>query len=304
VIPERVELVRAGQDGDLTALWTLVEQERARVVAIGVAMLGPGPHFDDLVHDVFLVALSRLSSLRDPAAAGAWLRGIARNLCRERLRAKELSWIDADVAAHPDLAPDAQLERQECAEWVWGALGELSAPLREVAVLRYFSRASSYDAIAEVLGVPIGTVRSRLHEVRRKLAAGLHGEPGTYSGWHQALVAERRALIDTVFAEYNEGAGVAQLVNALADDVELHSATDPVVYRGAKAIQRALDVDIDAGVRLRVLEIIAGDGITVVEGTFLNPDDAPDHCPSSTTQLWLHSPRGVRQIRLHYAAPS
>ena len=58
MLSERADLVRAAQGRDLAALWALLEHERARVVAIGTAMLGPGPHTQDLVHDVFLVAMA------------------------------------------------------------------------------------------------------------------------------------------------------------------------------------------------------------------------------------------------------
>jgi hypothetical protein len=60
---------------------------RAGLTSVGVRILGPGPDVEDIVDETFLVALSRIDRLREPASVGPWLMGIARNLCLQRLRA-------------------------------------------------------------------------------------------------------------------------------------------------------------------------------------------------------------------------
>lgn len=299
------ELVHLAQSGEIGGLAILLERHRARLYATGVAMLGPGPHNEDLVHDVFLVAVRRLDSLRDPDAAGGWLVGIARNLGLQRLRGRrELPLGDVSGRGDPsqDAGPEQVLDAHALGDWVWATLGDLSEPLRDVVVLRYFSGASSYEAIAAVLGVPVGTVRSRLSEARRKLAATLQAQADRAHGDHAALVRARRAFFLWVNDEYNRGVGCTRLASALSPDAELTSAdVAQKVYRGPEAIARGLEGDLEAGVRLRLLDVVAGEGITVVEGAFENPVDDPDHCPPMTTQVFLHRGEQIRGVRLHYA---
>ena len=75
-------------------------------------------------------------------------------------------------------------------DWVWTALERLSEPLRVVVVLRHFSGASSYEAIADVCGIPVGTVRSRLNAARARLADELLE---TAAGAHEDAAAWERA---------------------------------------------------------------------------------------------------------------
>jgi RNA polymerase sigma factor (sigma-70 family) len=298
------ELVRLARAGEVGGLAVLLERHRARLHATGVAMLGAGPPSEDLVQDVFLVAVRRLDSLRDPEAAGGWLVGIARNLCRQRIRDRRESPLD-DLSAVEDmshgLGPEQLLDEHALGDWVWTALAGLSEPLREVVVLRYFSAASSYQAIAAVLDVPVGTVRRRLSEARRKLAALLRERADGAHDDHAALTRARRAFFLEVNDEYNRGLGCARLGSALAPDAELRAAGVAEIHRGPAGITRGLAADIEAGVRLRLLGVVAGQGITVVEGAFENPADNPDHCPPVTTQVFQHHGEQIRRVRLHYA---
>ena len=133
--------------------------------AVAVGMLGHGPQAEDAVHDTFLIALRRIGDLRDPAAARAWLLAILGNVCRAQLRRPAPEPV-ADVAraARPATGRARRSTALALRDWVWTALERLSpAAARSRVVLRYFTGASSYEAIADLCGVPVGTVRSRLN---------------------------------------------------------------------------------------------------------------------------------------------
>jgi RNA polymerase sigma-70 factor (ECF subfamily) len=69
-------------------------------------------------------------------------------------------------------SPEQIMERHAMRDWLWSAIDELTPALRTTVLLRHFSaRVSSYEQIAAVCGVPVGTVRSRLSQARVKLAA-------------------------------------------------------------------------------------------------------------------------------------
>jgi RNA polymerase sigma-70 factor (ECF subfamily) len=235
------------------------------------------------------------------------LAGIARNLCLQRLRRRrELPLDMAAAAGRPasDDGPEEILDRHALSDWVWSALGGLSEPLRNVVVLRHFSHASSYQDVAAALGIPVGTVRSRLSEARRKLADELMHQAARSHGDHAALDGARRSFFRDVCDEYNRGSGCTVLLSALSPTAQLRTSAVAEVDRGPKAIARGLQSDLDAGVRLRVLNVIAGEGITIVEGAFDNPSNDPTHCPPITTQVFVHQDAYIRAIHLHYAAPA
>lgn len=298
--PSDGELVLQARAGDSPAFAVLLARHRAAMHAVAVARLGPGPDVEDVVQDASLVALTSLQRLRDPALARSWLTGITRNVCRDRTRA-------AHRVELPDIAdeapgPEERLERLATRDWVWGALNALSEPLHHVVLLRYFSSARSYESIAKALGVPVGTVRSRLSNARRILAVQLHNLASSASPDHGALERDRTALFAGITEQYNGGAELALLKTALLPDARLTAAGTPDVILGRDTIVRDISQDIAAGVRLRLLNVIAGGNLTIVEGAFTNPADDPDHCPPLTTQVFAHRGAEIAALHLHYGS--
>lgn len=146
---------------------------------------------DDLVSDTFLTAL-RQRHVYDPAQAGfrAWLYGIASNLLRRHVRDEVRSLratarLDVAHIAHcegPEGRVTERLDARARVAKLAGALAALSAGDREVLLLTSWAGLSQAE-IAEALDIPTGTVRSRLHRVRRWLRANasLFGDPGPSS---------------------------------------------------------------------------------------------------------------------------
>ncbi|MYV54937.1 sigma-70 family RNA polymerase sigma factor, partial [Streptomyces sp. SID3212] len=172
---EDAALTRAAQAGEVTALGLLLERHRAGMRAVALSILGPGPDVDDVLQDAAVTALRRVGDVRDPAAVGAWLRMIVRNTSRSLVRGA-VPYRPLDDLHLPSTAPGPEqwLERHALRDWIWEAMEELSPALRLPMVLRHFSTGvTSYERIAEAVGVPVGTVRSRLSQGRAKLATAL-----------------------------------------------------------------------------------------------------------------------------------
>jgi RNA polymerase sigma-70 factor (ECF subfamily) len=182
--PEDAVLTRAAQSGEVAALGLLLERHRAGMRVVAVSILGPGADADDVMQDAALTALLRIGDVRDPEAVGAWLRMIVRNAGRLVLReAVVVRPVDELPLRSTQLGPEQWLERNALRDWVWEALEELSPALRMPLVLRHFATGgASYERIAEVCGVPVGTVRSRLNRGRAQLAAALTATADTRHG--------------------------------------------------------------------------------------------------------------------------
>jgi RNA polymerase sigma-70 factor (ECF subfamily) len=297
-MPDDADLVRAARAGDPAGLGLLLERHRAGMRAVAVAVLGWGPDADDAVQDAMLTALRRLDQLRDPAAVGPWLRAVTRNAARMRLRSPPPRRADEPRA--PDPTPDELVDRHALRDWVWSALDTLTEPLQTAVLLRHFTDAGSYEQIAAACDIPVGTVRSRLHEARRRLTGRLlatspidaSGVPG----------ARGRAAVD-LLAAAPRGEFRSALTDLAAPDLVLVGPQGQRA-RGPDLLVHIMDTDLAAGVRQRVRRVTAGSRVTILECDLLNPPWDPEHCPPGV--LWLLRTDGGRisGVRLFHPVPS
>lgn len=169
------ELVRRFQEGDEAAFVELMRRHERRIYNLAHRMLGRSDDALDATQDAFLHCFRHLPSFRGEAAFSTWLYRIAVNACYDLLRrrgpARSLDAQPAEPAPAPDHAEQvslaADLER---------ALAALPADFRAVIVLHELQDLP-VEQVAEVLGLPLGTVKSRLHRGRVALARALAGEP-------------------------------------------------------------------------------------------------------------------------------
>jgi RNA polymerase sigma-70 factor (ECF subfamily) len=163
--------------GDAQALAELSTMYRARIQRFARAYAGIGPELaDDIAQQVLLEVTRTAERFEGRSRLTTWLFGVAKNLCRTQLRRREDA-MDPDARVwrslpDPGQSPHELFEQGESRRAVREALEALPAPYRAVLVLREWEELS-YDEIAEALGVPVGTVRSRLHAARALLAERL-----------------------------------------------------------------------------------------------------------------------------------
>lgn len=172
-------LVRRVLDGDDAAFGDLVERYMRRAYYSALGLTGSTADAQDLSQEAFARAFRARKKLDPERPFFAWLYQILRRLCfnhnrdqrsrRDKL-ASQTAWLVADrKAAQARKAPAMTLEREETRKRVMESIGTLGEREREVLVLREFEDLK-YREIAELIGVPIGTVMSRLYTARRHLA--------------------------------------------------------------------------------------------------------------------------------------
>jgi RNA polymerase sigma-70 factor (ECF subfamily) len=292
-----VALVLAAQSGDPAGLGTLLERHRALLHAVAVGMLGHGPQAEDAVHDTFLIALRRIGELRDPAAARAWLLAILGNVCRAQLRRPATDPV-AEVPEPPAERPvDEAIDRLALRDWVWTALDRLSPPLRLAVVLRYFTSASSYEAIADLCGVPVGTVRSRLNAARTKLADALLE---TASEPHDRPELTLASATSTAMLAFERSGDAAALSDVIAPDLSFRMA-DRIERHGRDEYAARMTRGFEDGVTGRVRNLVFGADLGVVELWLDSPASGPLHCPPAATQVHFHDGHATSRIVGHYA---
>lgn len=298
------ELARAAQAGDVAALGLLLERHRAALHAHALGLVGHGPQAQDAVQDAFLVVLRKIGQLRDPATVEGWLHTVLRNVCLSQLRvrrhAEPIERFEA--AAEAGASPEAALERLAHAGWAWTAIAQLSEPLRLVVMLRHFSACSSYGEIAAVCGVPIGTVRSRLSEGRRKLADALLATAEAAHADAAALTSAETRRIEGAVEHFERTGSHDRFLETMPSDVEVVIADAGARLHGRHRLAAALLEDAEAGVGFVPTSVICGPGITIVEARFVNPAGDPDHCPPGIAQVHLRRDDLTPRMIWHRAA--
>ncbi len=188
VLSERVLLSKLRRR-DPEAFEQLVRQHQDRVFDFCVRMLGDREEASDLVQEIFVSVHQNVDKFRMDARISTWIFRISRNHCINRLkylkrrgRGRSEEWEDVgegrlhDAVGGPQKPDEALLASRERAR-VHGAIARLDEEQRALVVLRDIE-GLSYEEIVEVTELPVGTVKSRLHRAREKLAGFLDDGDG------------------------------------------------------------------------------------------------------------------------------
>jgi RNA polymerase sigma-70 factor (ECF subfamily) len=163
-------LMQAVQRGDLAKLGSLFDRHHLAVFDFLARMTGSRAVAEDLVQDVFERILKYRATWRGDAPFTAWLFRIARNARADYYRRRVLTstFTDAMDGEDPALGPEAQLEGESEAARLQRALLKLREDKRELLVLARY-REMKYEAIAELLGVDVATIKVRVHRALKEL---------------------------------------------------------------------------------------------------------------------------------------
>jgi len=147
--------------GDQTALGCLIARHRNRLVRTASNLLRDRHEAEDVAQEAFLKAFREIAKLRDDRAFSGYLYRICVRLCMDRLRLKRAELVEFD-SAQPHQG--GNVENRVVIEKL---LAQLPTELRTTLVLREMEQLS-YEEVAEMMHVPVGTVRSRLHTARER----------------------------------------------------------------------------------------------------------------------------------------
>jgi RNA polymerase sigma-70 factor (ECF subfamily) len=172
------DLVESAQGGDREAYVDLIRDRSDRLFAIAHRILRDVDRAEDALQDALVIAWRDLRGLRDPDRFDAWLQRLLINVCigqatRERRRTANLRVLPVDGPAAPDqllsVADRDLLER---------GFRRLPPDQRAILVLHHYLGFEPSE-IAETLGIPAGTARSRLHHAHRAMRAALEADART-----------------------------------------------------------------------------------------------------------------------------
>ncbi len=155
------------QEGSREAFEILLHRYRERVLNLAFSLLHSHDDAEDAAQEAFTKAFTAIRTFRNESEFWTWLYRITLNICLHRKRrARTCESLD-DAERNDRREQDDVQQQAEAKLMVESALNELSPPLRVVPILREMHDLS-YEDIARILDLPVGTVRSRLSEARRK----------------------------------------------------------------------------------------------------------------------------------------
>ena len=168
--------IAAAQTGDQSAFEQLVRLYEKRVYALTSRMCRNSADAEEAAQEAFLAAWQGLPFFRGDSSFSTWLYRLASNACVDVLRREgrhqpNLSLDDEDAAIDlPDsaLSPHDEAERSELRQQIEEGLAALPPDYRQVLILRELHQ-RSYDEIADILSLDLGTVKSRINRGRKRL---------------------------------------------------------------------------------------------------------------------------------------
>ena len=170
------ELILRTGDGDRGAFEVLYQRYARPVFGLALRRLGDRGLAEDAVQETFASIWRAARSYKPERGPGApWLYAVARNAIIDRSRARNEPAAEAPDEPSPDAGPPEQAEASWTAWRIHRALEELTANERTVIELAYWSGLSQSE-IAQYLGIPLGTVKTRTRAALARLADLLEGE--------------------------------------------------------------------------------------------------------------------------------
>jgi RNA polymerase sigma-70 factor (ECF subfamily) len=169
-----VALIEATLRGDQHAFGQLVRAHQNRIFGFVSHYIGDHQEAEDVVQETFIQAFRNLATFRQASSFHTWIYRIAHNLSARR-RQQRARRPRTQLPSHDSIGMldrsetgEQRLSRQERAVQVQAALAEMNEEYRTILILREMQDCD-YDTIAEILAIPVGTVRSRLHRARLEL---------------------------------------------------------------------------------------------------------------------------------------
>lgn len=184
MIYDELNIVHRAQQGDTAAFGQLVEAYQGQVYRLALHMGLPPADAEEAAQEAFIAAWKGLPQFRGDSRFSTWLYQLATHAAIDLLRREKKHRDHADIedVIVPDAAasPQETVEQQERQEAVQIAMRTLTPQAREILLLRYQAELG-YEEIGAVLGLPNGTVKSRINRAKAQLKAALL-QQGNFSG--------------------------------------------------------------------------------------------------------------------------
>jgi RNA polymerase sigma factor (sigma-70 family) len=298
------ELFRSAKNGDSNSLGLLLKHYQAALYSSALRLMGFGDAARDAVQETFIIALTHIHQVRDGASFGAWLHRVLTNHClmvkrkeTQEIFLSKFAGFNLDDLIYEDTSRAWEEVRNE--QRVRAALTQLPEPLRLVTILRYYSRFKSYEEIAAITQIPIGTVRSRLSAARKQLMNLFNHHDIEL---HPLIRdAENRAnhfreIFDNVYDNANLREKYIQMHE---EKMVVVANSGKIIRNGRQYWKRMIYDDLKYGSRMKPDIIFCSGNLTIIEGPNENSPEYPNHCPPNAAIVYHHNKNSIYMMRIY-----
>ncbi|QRN86656.1 sigma-70 family RNA polymerase sigma factor [Clostridia bacterium] len=181
-----VELIGKFNDGDVDAFEQLIIRYEKKIYSICFYFLKNREDAEDAAQEIILKLYKKLGSFRQEAAFSTWMNYVASNTCRDYLRKRKRNKVlhlDDDIQTEDgqisrelpseESTPEERIENKELGVLMQDTIAKLKEDHREILLMREYQELS-YEEIAKILEISVGTVKSRIYRARKDLKALLN----------------------------------------------------------------------------------------------------------------------------------
>ena len=274
------------------------------VQALALKLCANTAEAEDAVQDAWITVFTHSHQLRHADSFLPWLKRIVINSCHQLTRkgkrmvfVKELPDSDKMIEDCVEL----KFEKNGNRDALYSILAELPLQLRETVMLRYLTDYNSYDQIAAITGVPVGTVRSRLSDSKRKLSKLWQRSDDLDSTAFELNQYWNRYYHEVCPGAYTDKNLLADLYAHISRDLKLVFTSGKTVV-GRSVFQLGMEDDLEHGSSIKTVDVCSTSGdLTVLKVSFSNSPDFPIHCPPNSYMTFLRKKNELSEIRLYHA---
>jgi RNA polymerase sigma-70 factor (ECF subfamily) len=299
------ELVNAARTGSAPAWNALYRQYYSGLYAVALHTCGNVPAAKDAVQEAFTIAYLKLPQLKEAATFGSWIKKILIHHCYRDLQSTRLTTRLDSIGLESDGWWEDELDRKfdqlATQSRLYAALAGLPEVLRSALLLRYFSNFQSYEQMAAILSIPVGTIRSRLNQAKVKLTQQWqqHTDAGLKiveecEDWNSFYKATYSGL-------HHQDSAKNQFINHLQKDIQIKLASNRTVT-GNWFFERKVDEDLKVGSWLKADQVTSCGNISVIEASHYNSPEHPHHCPAHSVAVLYRQKGKVDKMHL-YVSP-
>lgn len=296
------ELIKDARSGNDLAWNSLYQQHYPWLYATALRICGNTPVVKDILQDTFIQAHLKLHQLKDPTAFAGWLKSILINYCRRSMKCNlvysdgSTSLVDNDDISEDEI--DRKLDMYERQTRLHNVFIGLSDTLQSVLLLRYFSEWRSYDQIATILCIPVGTVRSRLNQAKQKIT----------EHWPKVDSDNDVAYREAEEWNYLYNLYFGSMHSCLTSREKFLQHMDAnlqVVFTSGKSafgrdvIEKEIDEDLIYGNRFKEISVMSTKQLSIVEVYNTNSSEYPGRCPDSSILVLFRDKNKITRMNLH-----
>ena len=296
--------VNDARAGDAQAWSFLYGQLYAKLYSLALRICGNAPEAKDALQNTFIIAYLKLGSLKDPSVFGNWIKKILLHHCYRILNNRNKinnsgSICPDDVLSENEV--NRKLEFVDSQARLYSSLAKLPEVLHSTILLRYFSEFQSYDQIARILSVPVGTIRSRLNQAKEKLSENWKHHENTDGQIFRQNQEWNEFYSSTFSALHKHDSYKNRFLDHLQSDIEIVYSKQQK-SSGRRLIDKEINEDRKFGSWFTPVNIHSSGSISVVEVKHFNSAEHPDHCPENSVFVLYRDKGKVNRMNFHHSS--